>query len=1057
MKLVALLLTSFLSSVALSTTQFTTVKTAIANLIPSQRNDDGTRVDKIGGLARLFFHDAFGEGDKPNGCLDKTETDNNGLWSIVDPVNGLLGPVCLANEAVISRADCWALAGIVALEAGGLPANSIAFRYGRADATTFDTCTDHVTTAGVIVSKLPKASPVGNPWTHIVDLFQTRHKLSTAEIVALIGVHALGRPSSDANSASGFSNLTWANRGTSLSNTYYTSIAGRGWTRSLQLPNGAFEWLGYGNVMLDVDMALVIDVSTCVAQRGSIRFGGGATSGCRNNTDPNTYVTAFGASLTEWFASLARGAQKLMETGYTTWTLGAGPETYVTTLCSVSATSTTKTCTTPATSAPSPAPATTCPTLSSPAGAVPSSCVGYTFGQVCSLSCNAGFVANNQAQRTCQTGGLWSGTAFTCTQQTCPTLTSPTNADPFTCASYTEGGACVFACSTGYSSNAAESRTCSSGAWTGSALVCTPKPCPDLNAPPGGQGVSCVGKVQGDTCATLSCQTGFTLAGSISRTCSNGAWTGTTLTCSAAGKCPDLAAPTGAVGSICSAKAEGDTCVFACDSGYSATSGNATRTCEGGLAWGANALVCKLKVCLTLESAGIVGAVTQQCFGLTEGQTCSLQCGTGYTSNGCGTKVCTNGAWTGCDLTCAANVCPSLSPPSGATGTVCEGKTEGQTCTFACTSPLVANGASTRKCVGGVWDGFILVCANPAASNYSLTATDWSKCSVDCGAGSMTRSVLCTDTTTKLQVDVSKCALHNGLPTTQSCTGSAGPVCSTYQWVNGTWGSCGSDCNGGSQDRDVYCTSTIGTTSTLVSDNLCTPLTKPATTQACNVAACAVGAAHWQSGAWAACSKTCGSGTHTRTVNCIDSKNVPTTATACTATKPVESEACNVQTCPGTYAWKVCGWDTCTAECGGAGDTGGFMSGLQTRTVYCAGAGDVAVDSNLCTSAKPTDSLVGCHPDRCTDANFMTTTWQPCMITAGKTVGTQSRTFHCHAADGSNVDSSVCLAVKPAPATVRTCYLNACPSGSEAPPPANHANSLFPDVLLLLVALPVLF
>ena len=57
-----------------------------------------------GGIVRLAFHDASGTGG-PNGCIDFTTPDNNGLQDIV----ALLDKIYVGFSNVISKADFWVL------------------------------------------------------------------------------------------------------------------------------------------------------------------------------------------------------------------------------------------------------------------------------------------------------------------------------------------------------------------------------------------------------------------------------------------------------------------------------------------------------------------------------------------------------------------------------------------------------------------------------------------------------------------------------------------------------------------------------------------------------------------------------------------------------------------------------------------------------------------------------------------------------------------------------------------------------------------------------------
>jgi hypothetical protein len=169
------------------------MKASIRELIPAE--GDKARMDVLGAMLRLPFHDAFGSGMLMDGCLDPTEKDHNGLPSLRE----ILDPVCSAHATVLSRADCWALAGNVAIKAAGGP--DIPFRYGRKDCPSENEVRDQ---------HLPSALPGGNPWLHVKKVFHTRAGLSIRDTVAVMGAHALGRPGSDEESTSGFSALPWS-------------------------------------------------------------------------------------------------------------------------------------------------------------------------------------------------------------------------------------------------------------------------------------------------------------------------------------------------------------------------------------------------------------------------------------------------------------------------------------------------------------------------------------------------------------------------------------------------------------------------------------------------------------------------------------------------------------------------------------------------------------------------------------------------------------------------------------------------------------------------------
>ena len=348
----------------MSTSQLSAIKSDLKDLIPAQSNSNRAsnqeRADHIGGMLRLPFHDAFGDGTKPNGCLDPAEADHNGLASI----RALVDPVCLKHASYSSLADCWSLGGSVAIEsAGGFP---VPFRYGRLD------CDPSTTPAGVDSGLLPSAKPPGNPWHHVLDVFQERAGFSAREIVVLMGAHSLGRPSSDANSNSGFSSIPWvpgvggggggggvnpsANPGgLRLSNAFYQGIVNVKWTKSkVQAKEGGWDHTPAGasspdSLMLDTDMSLVFDTSSCKARKdGSIEFGGGADTqpenqgDCAFNYEPYDEVKRYAVDNALFLSDFSAAMQKMNELGWSTWTVGE--EIGCTTLCEVTDTSSGKAC-----------------------------------------------------------------------------------------------------------------------------------------------------------------------------------------------------------------------------------------------------------------------------------------------------------------------------------------------------------------------------------------------------------------------------------------------------------------------------------------------------------------------------------------------------------------------------------------------------------------------------------------------------------------------------------------------------------------------------------------
>lgn len=185
----------------------------------------------------------------------------------------------------------------------------------------------------------------------------------------------------------------------------------------------------------------------------------------------------------------------------------------------------------------------------------------------------------------------------------------------------------------------------------------------------------------------------------------------------------------------------------------------------------------------------------------------------------------------------------------------------------------------------------------------------------------------------------------------------------------------------------------------------------------CQGANCPVGNYAWYEGGFGACSKPCGGGTATQTVECrkvSDNSVVPDSF--CSGAKPASTKSCNIQACTNTYTWNIGAYGSCSVTCGG---------GTKVRTVYCQDQNGTTVADNLCSQPKPATSESCNNTDACPVYSY---SWYVTQGTCSKQCGggTATDTVVCKRNDGSIVNDSYCAAVVKPP-TTRTCNTDACP------------------------------
>ncbi|KAK6643498.1 hypothetical protein RUM43_005008 [Polyplax serrata] len=120
------------------------------------------------------------------------------------------------------------------------------------------------------------------------------------------------------------------------------------------------------------------------------------------------------------------------------------------------------------------------------------------------------------------------------------------------------------------------------------------------------------------------------------------------------------------------------------------------------------------------------------------------------------------------------------------------------------------------------------------------------------------------------------------------------------RWNYSDFQPCSKSCGIGIQTRDVNCIHEVtrgGGTTVVVPNSMC-PQPPPPDRQYCNVLDCPV---RWHTGDWSKCSKRCGGGLKTRTVQCkqVMAQNhiMDRPTSMCPAMKPPDKKPCNTKSC----------------------------------------------------------------------------------------------------------------------------------------------------------------
>ncbi|XP_043469323.1 protein madd-4 isoform X2 [Leptopilina heterotoma] len=243
------------------------------------------------------------------------------------------------------------------------------------------------------------------------------------------------------------------------------------------------------------------------------------------------------------------------------------------------------------------------------------------------------------------------------------------------------------------------------------------------------------------------------------------------------------------------------------------------------------------------------------------------------------------------------------------------------------------------------------------------------------------------------------------------CGGNGSSCHGRYSWVLEPASACTESCGGGYKIARAVCKST-GPDETETDESNCDPSIKPEKVlMPCNTHSCTT---KWATNEYGKCSASCGGGSRSRAVFCIEEIGNETTKLPdykCSAThKPRYQESCNEFSCP---TWETGQWSDCSVSCG---------TGIRTRSVECRdGNGRFSEDcdsaerphgeqeckgSHLCSSYDDdvNQPLVQPYapppvPEKLIDqpvssvSKFIAEAWSPCSVTCGE--GVRRRDVGC--------------------------------------------------------------
>ncbi|KAJ7352843.1 hypothetical protein OS493_033385 [Desmophyllum pertusum] len=365
-----------------------------------------------------------------------------------------------------------------------------------------------------------------------------------------------------------------------------------------------------------------------------------------------------------------------------------------------------------------------CPALSNPANGAVALSSGLVKGSTATYTCNNGYTASFTTTRDCQADGQWSGGAPSCIRVYCAEIGQVEYATRAQTGVQNNknvlGTTATFTCQANYILVNDATRTCQQdGTWSGVQPRCIAAFCSPVPVPAKGM----VNGFRYELGATLriSCDKGYNLvpASSSFRTCvadgqGGGKWTEQDPVCQLV-DCGDPGDPFGGFRHIATNTKYQSTVTYTCKPDHH-LEGDGSQVCQETGQWSGSKPYCLERSCGNpgTPENGKKNSSTYQ-----YGNSLKFECNVGYTRQGSEVRTCqTNGIWTGTQPTCPIVSCGDPGAPTN-------GVRYGKTFTYQSTIILDCNpqyklvGDLTRTCqADGKWTGSQPTCQSTSCGTF---------------------------------------------------------------------------------------------------------------------------------------------------------------------------------------------------------------------------------------------------------------------------------------------------------------------------------------------------